>query len=241
MDYLTVLAAEGKRIDRIARQGPLDARVPHLTRWRMGDVVAHLGGVHRWAESIVRRRHFDGDGHRKGTETGAALIAWFDEGLEALVATLAEADPTEKCSNFSPGSPSTVGFWRRRQAHETTIHRWDVEAAVGDHEPIEAGFATDGIDELFHTFIRTRGKQVLDARIRIATSDTGASWLLAPVHKPGRVDLVDDSGEAIATLSGPAERVLLALWKRLPLDEAQLEIEGSEETVRRFVAGPITP
>lgn len=241
MDYLAVIAAEGSRISHIARQGPLDARVPYLSRWRMGDVVAHLGGVHRWAENIVRQRHFDGQGHRRGTETGDALITWFEEGLEALVTTLAEADPDDRCTNFSPGSSSTVGFWHRRQAHETTIHRWDVEATVGDHAPIEAGFATDGIDELLHVFTRSRGKQELEGPIRVSTIDTEASWVVAPAEKPGRVEVVTEPVEATATMSGQAEHLLLALWKRQSLDEAQVDLAGSEETVRKFVAGPVTP
>lgn len=243
MDYLAIIAAEGSRISHIARKGHLDARVPYMAGWRMGDVVAHLGGVHRWAEDIVRRRHFGGEGHRsrRGTETGDALISWFDEGLEALVATLAEVDPAETCSNFSPGSPATVGFWRRRQAHETTMHRWDVEAAVGVHDPIDAQFATDGIDELFHTFTRTRGKQILEAPIRIVTTDTEASWTLAPMSKPGRVDLVDEPTETAASLEGEAKTLLLALWKRVSLQEADVEIGGQREMVRDFVAGPISP
>lgn len=209
--YLSVIAEEASHIQRDSSTRPPRCAVPHIPRWTVEHVVAHLGGMHRWAENIVATRHYDGTGHRRGTDRGEALLAWFEEGVEKLIATLSQAEEAEKCGNFSPGSLGTVGFWHRRQAHETTMHRWDVEAAVGGHEPIDAGFATDGVDELFHIFTRTRGKQVLDAPVRIATSNTGSSWVLAPAHKPGRVDLVDDPGEVVATLSGPAERMLLAL------------------------------
>lgn len=241
MDYLAVIGAEGERIAAVARRGPLDARIPHMKRWTLGDVVAHLGGVHRWAESIVAERHYDGRGHRRGTETGEALIAWFEEGLELLSATLGAAHRDEKCGNFSPGSPDKVGFWHRRQAHETTMHRWDAEAAVGGHAPIAADLASDGIDELFHTFTRGRGKQVLGAPIAIVATDTGATWTLAPTSQPGRVDLVTEPVEATATVSGPAEPLLLALWKRIPMYAAGLTVSGSEEMARAFVAGPISP
>ncbi|MGH8912600.1 MAG: maleylpyruvate isomerase family mycothiol-dependent enzyme [Acidimicrobiia bacterium] len=242
MDYLVVIAAESARISQLARIGPLDARVPHMKRWRLGDVVAHLGGVHRWAADIVTARRWDGEGHRRGQDEGDALIGWFDEGAERLVSTLAAAEPAGKCDNFSPGSPQTVGFWLRRQAHETTMHRWDAEAAVGSITPIDAGFASDGIDELFHTFTRTRGKQVLDAPLRITCTDTQATWTLVPVTKPGRVDLVPDQGTKPAGgIAGTAENLLLALWKRLPLEDSGLTLSGRHQLVADFIAGPVSP
>lgn len=120
------------------------------------------------------------------------------------------------------------------------MHRWDVEAAVGGHQPIDAYFAIDGIDELFHVFTPTRGKEVLDRPIRVSTTDTQASWVLAPTEKPGPVDVVTDPIEAAVTISRPTEQVPLAIWKRRTLDEAQVEIGGLEESARKFVAGPIT-
>ncbi|HEX2153361.1 MAG TPA: hypothetical protein VHL52_05225 [Acidimicrobiia bacterium] len=36
------------------------------------------------------------------------------------------------------------------------MHRWDVESSVGQRSAIDADFATDGIDGLFHTFTRMR-------------------------------------------------------------------------------------
>lgn len=229
-------------MSEIARHGPLDARVPHMRRWRLVDVVAHLGGVHRWAEEIVASRQYGGVGHKRGTDTGDALIAWFDEGVERLVATLAAADPEAECGNFSPGSPNKVSFWRRRQAHETTMHRWDAEAAVSAVSPIDAEFATDGIDELFHTFTRNRGEQVLAGPIEIVSTDTSCRWGLTPTSKSGRVDLITDGDPdtMVARLAGPAEALLLALWKRLSLEESDVTISGQAEVVRQFVAGPVS-
>lgn len=106
MDYLAVVASEGARISEVARRGPLEGLVPHMKRWTMGDVVVHLGGVHRWAASIVAGRTYDGRGHRRGEATGDGLLRWFDEGVELLVSTVKTADPDEECGNFSPGSPN---------------------------------------------------------------------------------------------------------------------------------------
>lgn len=242
MDYVDILAEEGARIGALGRRGPLNAAVPHIPRWRVHSVIAHLGGVHRWAARIVAERHFDGQGHKRGTETGDALLAWFDEGVDELTTVLAGADPSEPCGNFSPASPNTVRFWHRRQAHETAMHRWDVESALGLRSPFDRAFASDGIDELLHTFTRSRGKQVLSAPIGVAAMDTGEEWTLTPAAKPGRVDVTRGaSGDLAARMSGPAEEVLLALWKRVPFEDAAVDVEGDKALVAAFVAGPVSP
>jgi uncharacterized protein (TIGR03083 family) len=168
-------------------------------------------------------------GRRRGRDHGDALIAWFEDGVDHLATVLAGTDLDAPCPNFSPGSANVVAFWARRQAHETTMHRWDVEAANGAFSPIDAPFATDGIDELFTTFTRSRGRQDLAVPMRITTTDTNASWGLAPANAPGRIEVLPappPDTEVAATLSGPAEQVLLALWKRLDLATADVTISG---------------
>lgn len=135
-------------------------------------MVAHLGGVHRWAAGIVAARAWTGAGHRRGRATGPELIEWFEQGLEDLLAELASAGFADPCPNFSPGSEKTVRFWARRQAHETTVHRWDVEAAAGQITAINATLATDGIDEVLTVFRSTRGGQRLMGPIALTTTDT---------------------------------------------------------------------
>ncbi len=130
---IEVVAEQGSRIAAVAHAGPLQARVPHMRRWTLSDVVAHLGGVHRWAAEIVSTRTWTGAGPRRGRAAGDDLIAWFEDGLAALVCALTAADVSAPCPNFSPGSDKTARFWLRRQAHETTVHRWDAEAAAPAH------------------------------------------------------------------------------------------------------------
>jgi uncharacterized protein (TIGR03083 family) len=238
------VASEGARVSEVAHIGPMDARVPHMRRWKLTDVVAHLGGVHRWAAEIVSTRSMS-VGRRRGRERGDALIAWFDEGVERLASVLAEADLDEPCPNFSPGSPNTIAFWARRQAHETTMHRWDAESAVGQITAIEPMFATDGIDELFDTFTRTRGRQVLAGPIVFACADTGATWTMFPAEKRGRIDFERDTvkrvGASVATVSGSAENLLLALWHRRTIAEADLTLTGPTAVAEAFIAGPVSP
>ncbi len=239
MFFVDALAEQGARVAGVARAGPPRSRVPHMRRWTLSDVVAHLGGVHRWAAGIVAERVMD-TGHRRGRATGEALAEWFDEGLAKLVAVLSAADFAGPCPNFSPGSPKTVGFWARRQAHETTVHRWDAEAAAGCASPIEATLATDGIDEVLTVFRRTRGGQHLDAPLLLQTTDTGASWRVTPAAKPGRVDVgpVGGATSDAAAVAAPAQDLLLALWGRCSPDGSAFQVTGRTELARAFMPGP---
>lgn len=240
-EWPDVVADEGARIVAVARAGALDARVPHMRRWRLADVVAHLGGVHRWADGIVASRQWSGEGHRRGRATGEALVTWFEQGLVELVDTLRRADPSAACPNWSPGSPSTVGFWLRRQAHETAVHRWDAEAAAGLVTPIAPDLATDGVDEMLTVFRRTRGDQPLGGTLGLTTRDTGRCWRVAPAGEPGRivVSAVDDVPRDVdALVTCPAETLLLAVWGRRTISSPDVEVTGRVEVARAFLPGP---
>lgn len=82
---------------------------------------------------------------------------------------------------------------------------------------------------------------MLAGPVVVRTTDTAESWTLVPTEKPGRVDLTTDEVPPIAVLAGPAEHLLLALWKRLPLHSAQVAIEGDAGAVEAFVSGPVSP
>jgi len=134
--------------DAFARCDPA-APVPGLD-WDAQTVVMHTGAVHRWAADIVARS--------LGTnETGGSmafspavadaprLAVWLDEGVAILISALRNAPASLTCFTFVPGmAPRT--FWIRRQAHETAIHRADVEAAAGGPvTSVDASFAQDGL------------------------------------------------------------------------------------------------
>ena len=48
----------------------------------------------------------------------------------------------------------TVGFWSRRLASETLVHRWDAELDAGiDGAPMDAAVAADAVDEHLGCFV----------------------------------------------------------------------------------------
>jgi uncharacterized protein (TIGR03083 family) len=92
--------------------GDLAAPVTSCGDWRLLDLTHHLGGIHRWARVAVI------EGHPNGTPDDppvdrAGLVAWFEEGAAAVLATLREAGPAAPCWSFGP-KPRTTAFYRAR-------------------------------------------------------------------------------------------------------------------------------
>ncbi len=150
-------------------------------------------------------------------------MAWYRDSHRLLVDTLDAAPADVECWTFHPAPcPSPLAFWTRRQAHETTVHRYDAEAARGGAaSPIATDFAADGIDELLRGFharsrsrVRTERPRVL--RVRAVDGGVDAVWTVRLSAEPP-VALRDGSGEAEAELAGPADRLYLALWNRVPV------------------------
>lgn len=236
---ISALADAVNRISELARQGQLAEPVAHLPRWKVRDVVAHLGGVHRWATRIVAKRSMAGPGFKKSKLDGDELCDWFDEGVEALLDMLTSTGLDEPCPNFNPGSVGTVAWWARRQAHESTVHRWDVEQALGSTTAIPAPIAADAIDEFLDVFVRTRGKQTLTSPLVLATTRPARTWTLTPAEKPGRIDVAAgtlDLDVPAATVSGKPEALLLALWGRQSATDAGLTIDGEAATAEHLMA-----
>ncbi|MFJ8110894.1 maleylpyruvate isomerase family mycothiol-dependent enzyme [Streptomyces sp. NPDC096132] len=224
-EFIHILDREGRSLaDAAAGAGP-DAKVPTCPDWQVRDLLRHTGMVHRWARSFVAEARaayhpVDGEPDLDGPE----LLEWFREGHRRLVDTLAATPPDVACWHFLP-APSPLAFWARRQAHETAVHRVDAESALGRTPRESAGslpvaFAADGIDELLSGFharaksrVRTDEPRVLRVRATDLTED--AVWTVRLSPEPPVTERTGD-GDADCEIAGPAARLYLALWNRLP-------------------------
>lgn len=232
-DAAAMIAQACERITSAAVADDFDAPVLRLGRWRVRDVIQHLGGVHRWATRVVRTASMDGPSFTKSRLEGEGLVQWFDEGARELVDVIRATPSTSPCPNFNPGSPATASFWQRRQLHETTIHRWDIEHALGLDSTIDPSVATDGIDEYLDVFVRTRGKHTLTAPLALRTPT--ADWTLRPADRPGRIDITRGVAADIrAEVQGAPDELLLVLWNRLTVAETRLIVTGDRSVAASF-------
>ncbi|WP_147472884.1 maleylpyruvate isomerase N-terminal domain-containing protein [Streptomyces triticirhizae] len=111
------------------------------------------------------------------------LVAWFREGLDALLERPRTSDETIGCFVFLPGAPNGRAFWARRQAHETTVRLRDAQLAAGERpSPTPAALALDGIDEFltgFHARTRSRVRSAAP-RVFSTRADEGPEWTVPP-------------------------------------------------------------
>jgi len=203
--------------------GDLTAPVEHCGGWTVRELAEHLGHGNLWAAAAVTERR----GDHRAPPAPAGIAEWFAETARVLTDAL-EADPAAEAWTFHP--PRTVGFWRRRRCLETLVHRWDVEHAYGLASRLRPELCGDGIAEVIEVFVPrqvARGRAAEPAAaVRFAATDLAAAWVLGP-------------GEPVATLSGTAEELLLALWNRVPMPWARLT--GDERRAREALRGPLVP
>ncbi|MET7480245.1 maleylpyruvate isomerase family mycothiol-dependent enzyme [Streptomyces sp. NPDC005648] len=219
-EFVEILDREGELLAAAAESAGCDAKVPTCPDWQVRDLLRHTGMVHRWAAAFVAEQHttYQPDGGLPELD-GAELLAWFRQGHRRLVDTLASAAPDVRCWHFLP-APSPLAFWARRQAHETTVHRFDAESARGGTPSgIAPSFAVDGIDELlsgFHARPRSRVRAEEPRVLRVRATDTDdAVWTVRLSQEPPAA-VREADGDADCEVAGSAARLYLALWNRLP-------------------------
>ncbi len=195
------------------------APVPGL-EWDARTVATHVGAVHRWAADIVARRLATNESGGSAAfwppdANDARLARWLDDGAALLIAALRAAPATLECFTFIPGV-TPRRFWIRRQAHETAIHRADLEAAAGRPvTPVEASFAQDGFGEIVGAFATEPGFATdRPGRLLLNASD-GPGWMVIFGGDRNRVESGDLAGaEADAVVGGSSDELYRWAWNR---------------------------
>ncbi len=107
------------------------------------------------------------------------LADWSLEGLDALIVAL--ADQGHPC--WTLAGLATAGWWGRRQALETVVHRVDAERVLGPASPVDPALAADGVAEVLvvlHPPQLRLGRAVAPvAALRLTADDGTGSWLFA--------------------------------------------------------------
>ncbi|HEX5119379.1 MAG TPA: maleylpyruvate isomerase family mycothiol-dependent enzyme [Pseudonocardiaceae bacterium] len=225
------LRAQGELLGAAAARTGLTAGVPSCPGWTVRDLLLHIGGVHRWAATVVREARTEPIGLEQPYDivdelpSAGELVDWYRTGHADLVATLETAPADVACWAFMR-APTPLAFWARRQTHETAIHRVDAELAAGAAPAVAPpDVATDGIDELLTGFV-PRGDRLRangNWSLHVHATDTDTHWLVRISEDRPRVERL--AGTADRSVSGPANDVYLALWNRMPWDG--LDVTGT--------------
>ncbi|TQJ90312.1 maleylpyruvate isomerase family mycothiol-dependent enzyme [Streptomyces sp. SLBN-31] len=248
--YCAEIAHQVEQLRAVVTSGAdLAATVPTCPDWTLEQLVLHMGGVLRWSGTLVRTRAQEniddelvprGDGPETPGDA-AALDAWLAEAGELVVDALREAGPDAKVWSWAE-SPN-AGFWARRMAHEITVHRADATLAAGLPYEVAPDIAADSIDEWLELVElmgrRKETEQPLRAGGSIhlhatdAAPELNAEWFVQGTEE----GFVRRRGHEKATvaLRGPLTSVLLAFYRRLPLDARELEVVGERELLESWL------
>lgn len=241
--HIDAVATEARAFAAAARRGGLDVWIPTCPEWTMRDLVRHLGEIHLWAASLVDRRTaklWPDDLTEIGTSwpdlavfwpDDAELVDWYLETNANLVRVLRAAPADLSVPTFLP-APSPLSMWARRQAHETAVHRFDAENAVGATSVYEPVFAADGVYELLYGFVPRSDATPTgaDTLLHVRALDTGDDWALR-IGKDG-VAPVGAHEAADLTLVGAAADLYLLLWNRG--DDTSVEMAGDRGVLERW-------
>ena len=154
MDRIDVIDREARRFAETLSSGDPAARVPTCPEWDARALLWHLTGVHRfWADVLAQDPQTEeevGALEQEGIQPPGSI----EEILPLRAA--ATADLLAQLRVLSDDEPrwtwwdtdQTVGFTRRMQTYEATMHRIDAELTAGTEvSAIEPDVAAGAIDQ----------------------------------------------------------------------------------------------
>ncbi|HEX2143292.1 MAG TPA: maleylpyruvate isomerase family mycothiol-dependent enzyme [Glycomyces sp.] len=226
----THLVTEAAKLKAAFATAAPDVKVPTCPDWTAADLIDHVTETYDHKIQSMRLMRAPGEDFRIDRPGGPA--AQFDGALADLIAEFASRGP-ESLSYTWYGPDQSVGFWIRRMAQETVIHRADAELAAGQPiSPVDDALALDGIDEMLTVMLTWGSRAFRDSvadeiaannGLEVALQAGTQSWTIQ-VDPEGVSAVEGVTAAAQATLTGTPDEVLLWLWRRLPVDA--LDVKG---------------
>jgi len=237
--FLECLAADFARLRAVVPIDPT-AAVPTCPGWTVADLTRHVGQVYLH-KTMAMREGAEPDPWPPEELAHEEPLALLDRAYAGLLDEFVARKPEDPAGSwYTPDQ--TVGFWIRRMAQETVIHRIDAELGTGQPvAPVPTDLAVDGIDELLKVFVAYSvarwGNYFTDilggspGRTYTVRSD-GAVWRART--GPGLFTVEDGAGDDVTdvTVNGPPTAVLRWVWNREGAGEPSgVTVEGAPEAV----------
>lgn len=212
---LTEIVRQTDMLRSLTKNAGMRAPVPTCPGWCLGQLLQHVGGDHRWMETIVASRAVEpvsdelvNDLDRFTDEAADELEPWLGDGAERLVEALRGAEGPL----WTPQGQSTPAFWARRALHETVVHRADAALTLGAGFQVEDEVAADGLEEwLGFSCVPEayEGHELLGPGRRLSFN---GEWL---VDLSGDVpDWRRGDRDASVTVRGPVSELVMFVYRR---------------------------
>lgn len=229
-EYLPSLRRSNARFAEAASAAVLAsgwrAGVPACPGWSLADLVWHLAEVQRFWSWVVRTRAQDPSGYVQPVRhPDDELLGYAAARSAELETVLAAADPAERVWTWA--RQQDVAFVLRRQAQEAAVHTVDAEQVLGEVRPIPAGLGLDGIDEWLEVMV--------PGALPDGPPPGAHPVVLHAVDADAERTLFAGSRDVpAATLTGSAGDLLLAVWRRVPLEA--LTVDGDAAVASAMIA-----
>jgi uncharacterized protein (TIGR03083 family) len=149
------IATEADRASATLAATDPNRDVPTCPGWTADDLLWHITEAHEfWASNLATNALTDADAERNdtakaprpdGEDAREELLARRERATASLIRELDSRDDAQPAWTWS-AADQTVGFTRRMQVHEATMHRVDAELTAGrEITPIEREVAADGL------------------------------------------------------------------------------------------------
>lgn len=246
--FFAEITGSAATVAAILADGDLARQVPTCPDWTLRQLGTHFGRAHRWAAEIVSIRSSEFIPFRqvpdgRFPDDPAAAPEWIRAGAARVVEAIASADdaPVWAFDGLRP-----AGFWARRMAHESAVHRADAQLTVGERPVIDPVIAADGIAEWLG-FVSAPEPGQDDPRAPVlaggrslhvhATDQALAGdgeWV---IRESGGLALAERGhAKADTAVRGPASALLLMLVRRLPVDDPDVEVIGDAALLDAWLA-----
>ncbi|HEX9039527.1 MAG TPA: maleylpyruvate isomerase family mycothiol-dependent enzyme [Trebonia sp.] len=247
--YFAEIQASTAGLAEIVAEHEQSLPIPTCPEWTLRQLATHVGRAHRWAAEITRTRSatvipFREVPDGKLPDDRAEQCAWLRAGAARIIEAVRDAG-SDLVWSFT--GPVPAGFWIRRMAHETLVHRADAQLAAGaEPEPaIEAEVAADAIDEwlmLLAGGLGNPGERAkalpVGAGLHIHATEDGlggrGEWMIR--HDAGGLAVEPGHGKGDAALAGPAASLLLVLMRRRPVSDPAVTVYGDGAVIDGWLA-----
>lgn len=238
MDRIAIIDAEAQRLADVLSSTDPGARCPTCPDWTASDLLWHLTEVHYfWAGVLGQRVRSDAElpaveqAKPQRPSAVADLATLRADATAALLRELGNREDAEPCWSWWPPD-QTVGFTRRMQTYEATMHRVDAELTAGlPTGPIARDVAVGAVDHAVDVMWGWQPEgSTYEARavVEFVASDADKRWLVevgAASDSPRAVRAT--AGEPTATVSAPVVDLALWAWTR----PGSVEIRGRPASV----------
>jgi len=237
--YLDALTTQSALMAEAVAGADVTRPVPTCPDWTLWQLVEHVGRAHRWVAEIVSRRLTTTPDLDKFGPIAPAdpdnVGAWLRDGAGELVEAIRLVGPQTPIWSWT--DDHSAGFWARRMAHETAVHRADVELALGREFTLDADLAADAISEWLSVLSRPQAveyrPELAELRgdgqiLHLHSTDPGlgeaGEWIVrrtptGPVWEHGH-------SKGDVAVRGPVVDLLLVMMRRVAPGDAPITVLG---------------